>query len=109
MELIIWILCALLLGSWFVCYNLFKQNIQLEKELIENAKTIDRADNFYNFVLSIMISTLNRLKEADLKGAFASDDEVGFAFRTIVEIIEHTKHQMEIQGSAEVPDDPNKD
>lgn len=109
MELIIVILCALLLVSWFVCYNLFKQNTQLENELIANAKTIDRADNFYNFVMSMMVATLKKLKEVDLKGAFASDDEVGFAFRTIIEIIEHTKHQMQIQGTKDDAEDNTDD
>lgn len=72
---------ALWVGTIFgyVIYNLSQKNRKLEQMVIDRDKILDS--------LSETIEESNRvLQEIDSIGAFKSDDEIGFFFRTIQSI-----------------------
>jgi hypothetical protein len=59
--------------------NLLKQNEELEDTLLETTADIKTK-------VSV---ALDALKNADLKGSFESDDEVGVVFKEMKEIVEN--------------------
>lgn len=59
--------------------NLLKQNEELEDTLLETTAEIKTK----------VTVALDALKNADLKGSFESDDEVGVVFKEMKEIVEN--------------------
>ena len=59
--------------------NLLKQNEELEDTLLETTADIKTK----------VAVALDALKNADLKGSFESDDEVGVVFKEMKEIVEN--------------------
>ncbi len=59
--------------------NLLKQNEELEDTLLETTADIKTK----------VTVALDALKNADLKGSFESDDEVGVVFKEMKEIVEN--------------------
>ena len=67
--------------------NLNRQNEQyqdyIENELVSNEDVKTRVESAYQ-----------RLKDADIRGSFESDDEVGASFKEILSIVEDLKEQV---------------
>ncbi len=59
--------------------NLLKQNEELEDTLLETTAEIK---------MKVTVA-LDALKNADLKGSFESDDEVGVVFKEIKDVVEN--------------------
>tara|TARA_R110000822_G_scaffold128195_41_gene264026 strand:- start:692 stop:1051 length:360 start_codon:yes stop_codon:yes gene_type:complete len=89
------IIAGIVTFSVVVISNLLNQIAILEVEV----KTIDdvenRAHKFYIFILGIFTTAYDDMERVDKRGAFSADDEVGFAFRTIMESIQQVKFQLE--------------
>jgi len=80
MIITIIILSLALIGSLFVIYNLLRKYEQGE-EYIENLETW-----FVQF--SKTVTNMNKeMEKIDKKGAFSSDDEVGYFFKQLKKII----------------------
>ena len=92
--LIFFILLTLVL-SWF-CYNLFKQNVQLEGYVKQYSVNEDQMEVFYRLILGILTRAATDMDKVDKRGSFSSDDEVGFAFKVINRAIETAKRQLEL-------------
>lgn len=86
------IIITLIGVSAMIITNLLNQIRQLEKIVQETDQT---TYNTYTFILKTLTETFAELQRIDKRGAFSSDDEVGFVFRVIVESIEHVKFQLE--------------
>ncbi len=71
------LLLNIILG--FGIRNLLKQNEELEDTLLETTAEIK---------MKVAVA-LDALKNADLKGSFESDDEVGVVFKEMKEIVEN--------------------
>ncbi len=71
------LLLNIILG--FGIRNLLKQNEELEDTLLETTAEIK---------MKVTVA-LDALKNADLKGSFESDDEVGVVFKEMKEIVEN--------------------
>jgi len=77
--LTITILSLISIGLGYGCYNLIKQNEALEEAALFYQTKFDE-------IREKALQTEIQLKELDLKGAFESDDEVGFVFTSIKDI-----------------------
>lgn len=77
--LVITILSIIILGLGYGCYNLIKQNEALEEATLFYQNKFDE-------IREKALQTEIQLKELDIKGAFESDDEVGFVFKAIKDI-----------------------
>ena len=97
MDSIYWIIIIVfIIGiSAFFINNLLRQVRQLEQIVKESTIVEDKTIVVYGRLLHIYVNALNELEEIDKRGAFKSDDEVGFIFNTIKETIEQVKFQME--------------
>lgn len=84
-----------LIVAGFMIYNLISQVEQLQNKLDNNIDVEDRAINIYRFILSALVRTYQEMLQVDKKGAFQSDDEVGFSFKTIKELIEQCKTEIQ--------------
>ena len=98
---ILLILYGIALGvHWLVIYNLFSQNEQLESEVKKayelNAGNIKKTEVFYQLMYGLFVQAKMDLDRVDKRGSYSSDDEVGFAFKTIQEAINQVKHQLEV-------------
>jgi len=95
----IFFLLTLLLS--FFCYNLFRQNQQLEQYLQDYSKVETDAETFYKVILGLLIHTQSELDRVDKRGSFSSDDEVGFAFKAIRRSIETCVQQLKSMRETE--------
>lgn len=80
MIILIIISCLLVVTS-IVCYNLLKKNETLEDMVVTYSNYIEK-------ISDIIDTSDKKLQEIDEKGAFKSDDEVGFFFNNLKEIQE---------------------
>lgn len=91
MILLIIFLILLLCGSTYSTYNLYKKYNELEKVAQENV----------DFILSVRARVLSQqsyLKQLDRKGAFESDDEVGYFFKELKKIINDIAIYLEMEN-----------
>lgn len=85
MEIITIILGVVVLGSWFIIWNLLTKNEKAEDMIVERDVIIKQ---FYE----VIDFTDQKLKQIDTSGTFASDDEVGFFFTKIKELQDILNH-----------------
>ena len=79
MIYIIVILTILLIASGYVIYNLFRK--------VEVLETLAEQHSDYLVRLNDMVEvSTKRLKEIDEKGAFSSDDEIGWFFTYVDQV-----------------------
>jgi len=82
-TLIILIVVVILLVSIYININLYYKNSLLEKELQKSIKIEENAMTMYYAMLSLMVKTKREIDAIDKRETFSSDDEIGFAFKTI--------------------------
>lgn len=91
MVLLIGFLTLLLGGISYIAYNLYLKYDELEKIAQENV----------DFILSLrsrVLSQQSYLKQLDRKGAFESDDEVGYFFKELKKIINDISFYLEVEN-----------
>lgn len=101
MTLLIIFLILLLGGSVYVSYNLYRKYDDLEKVAQENV----------DFILSLrsrVLSQQSYLKQLDRKGAFESDDEVGYFFKELKKIINDISFYLEIENEESQEEETTK-
>lgn len=84
-------LSIILCGLGYATYNLYRKYDELEKVAQENV----------DFILSIrsrVLSQQSYLKQLDRKGAFESDDEVGYFFKELKKIINDISFYLEVDN-----------
>ena len=74
--ILIIILIAIVIALSIGCFNLIKQNEQLEELVLFYQDKVDE-------IREMALQTEIELKELDIRGAFESDDEVGTTFQNI--------------------------
>ena len=73
----------------FSSVRMYNKIVVLEKI---NHEYGDQLENYISFFISFEEMVLNgivRLQKIDKKGAFSSDDEIGFAFKTIQSVFDN--------------------
>ena len=71
-NIMIWVLTII----GYVIYNLYSKNIKLERMVLEREETLQLLSNIINESDKILI-------DLDTIGAFKSDDEIGYFFKTV--------------------------
>ena len=105
-----WILISLLtILSGFLIYVIY----QMAEQADEYENNIDFFKQWYDKFITIIADADNKLAEVDKRGSFSSDDEIGFAYKTIQECINNltemgaityereTDSREEVQGQEE--------
>lgn len=75
LNITLWVLTIL----GFVIYNLYSKNIKLEKMIVNQNQTLSE-------ISSVIDQSDKIIHDLDKLGAFKSDDEIGFFFKTVKEI-----------------------
>jgi hypothetical protein len=91
------ILSIFLVSSLYVNYNLYKKYDKLE-ELSLNLEEVAR--NNEEFIIAIrnrIMSQQSYLRQLDRKGAFESDDEVGYFFKELKKIVNDISINLNIE------------
>jgi len=102
MVFLVIILFLLLGGSFYAIYNLYQKYDQLEKVAQENVE----------FILSVRARVLSQqsyLKQLDRRGAFESDDEVGYFFKELKKIVNDIAIYLEMESTTEEDDNEPQD
>jgi hypothetical protein len=88
MELyIIIILSVLLILSIFININLFRKNEAHETYAAELENSNDKYSEFYQYLKRRLDESYSKIKQIDRIGSFESDDETGWIFKTIKDIV----------------------
>lgn len=74
------LLIMIILILSYIVYNLYRKSEKL-------TKIVSTQQDIQSDVLERMINTVEELRQVDLKGSFEADDEVGFTWKNINEII----------------------
>ena len=82
-EIILGVSAVLNIGLLIGVRNLLRQNEQLEDDLVGTI----------NGVVQTITDANQRMEQADLRGSFESDDEVGSVFDSLKAIIERLKEK----------------
>ena len=83
-EIILGVSAVFNIGLLIGVRNLLRQNEQLEDDLVG---TIDG-------VVQTITQANDRMKQADIRGSFESDDEVGSVFTELKSIVEELNEQF---------------
>tara|TARA_Y100000593_G_scaffold77172_1_gene142787 strand:+ start:270 stop:605 length:336 start_codon:yes stop_codon:yes gene_type:complete len=104
-SIIVILVSIILFFSW-VIYRLVEQNERYESDL-------EWFQEWYSKFIILLSESDSKMKEIDTRGSFSSDDEIGFAYKTIQECINNltemgaityggqTNSTEEIQGQEE--------
>ena len=80
MIITIIVLSLLLIGSLFVNYNLLKKVEKYEDDILYK-------DEYITKLQEMASKSHDKLRELDIREAFESDDEVGYFFKNLKEMI----------------------
>lgn len=89
------IISALLAVSVYANINSYKKIEILEKQIDRTESIESNSVTLVENLLIAYIKVLAKLKRIDRLGAFESDDEVGFVFKTIKNTIEELKVELD--------------
>lgn len=92
------VIIALLISVIIIIDNLLTQIKQLENHIEEITDKDDRieedVEKYYKYFLEIFTEAYNQMKRVDKRGAFSSDDEVGFSFKVLLKSIEDVSNKL---------------
>ena len=83
-EIILGVSAVFNIGLLIGVRNLLRQNEQLEDDLVGTI----------NGVVQTITQANDRMKQADIRGSFESDDEVGSVFTELKRIVEELNEQF---------------
>lgn len=95
MIYIIIILIILLIVAGWIINNLHNQSKQLQEYLDEAFEQEDRFLTVYDTVLRILVHTKIEMEKIDFRGAFRTDDEVGFTFIALKSCIDTVASEID--------------
>ena len=91
MTILVTALLILLSFCGYVIFNLMRK-VEMYEEIADTQdKYIKQLEHWYNYFNQKVSEQSTRLKAIDRNGAFSSDDEVGFVFKEIQQIIDELK------------------
>ena len=97
-TIIIILITIIFLLIWFI-YNLNSQVNSLEAYVSKiNKRELNHyaeIEGYYKIFLDLFTNAYLEMQRVDKRGSFSSDDEVGFAFRVILNSIESVKGALE--------------
>lgn len=68
--------------------------IALSDELTAHETTKSEIINYHLYFLKLYSEAYSQLERIDQRGSFSSDDEVGFAFKVIIQTIGDVKNKL---------------
>lgn len=99
MELLfIVILSVLTILFGYTTYNLLRKNERLEDDLND-------ADEFVLSIFSNLEKAYERLQSVDRLGSFEADDESGFIFDKIKDILEEINNEYDLNGETQTKEE----
>jgi hypothetical protein len=92
--LVIVILSVLTILFGYTTYNLLRKNERLEDDLNET-------DSFVVSIFSDLEKAYQRMQSVDTLGSFEADDESGFIFDKIKDILEEINNEYNVDGETQ--------
>ena len=94
MEIAVIILSIVTLLLIFVSINLFRKNEAMEAYVNELEESNERYESFYAYMKRTVDESYSRIKQIDRVGSFQADDETGWIFKTLKEVIKQLNEQF---------------
>jgi len=91
------ILLIIVLGVSIIFLNqqVTELELKINEEMLEHQKSKDEIVNYHLYFLKLFSEAYSQLERIDHRGSFSSDDEVGFAFKVIIQTIGDVKTKLE--------------
>ena len=86
----IWVVVLLFISTTifgYTTFNLLRKNEALEESIEEYEVGLNQQDELISDIATKIDSAMLRMKEIDRIGSFEADDETGFIFKNIYDII----------------------
>ena len=96
MILTVLLLSLVILVQFYVIYNLYMKYDKLETEYDKTSIKLEEDQSFIESLRSRIMSQRSYLKQLDRRGAFESDDEVGYFFKELKKIINDISSYFDI-------------
>lgn len=96
MILTVLLLFLVILVQFYVIYNLYMKYDKLETEYDKTSTKLEEDQSFIESLRSRIMSQRSYLKQLDRRGAFESDDEVGYFFKELKKIINDISSYFDI-------------
>jgi ppGpp synthetase/RelA/SpoT-type nucleotidyltranferase len=90
------LLSLVILVQFYVIYNLYTKYGRLETEYDKTSIKLEEDNSFIQSLRSRIMSQRSYLKQLDRRGAFESDDEVGYFFKELKKIINDISSYFDI-------------
>lgn len=97
MIILVSFLSLVILACGYVIYNVYKKYDTLETEYEKLAEDAKENIEFIFEIRNRVMSQRSYLKQLDRRGAFESDDEVGYFFKELKNIIEDISVYFELE------------
>jgi hypothetical protein len=88
MEIIFGILIIYCCLATFIVINLLRKNEKLEDTVEQADVDIEGYETWFATFRLKVLETYNKMKEVDRKGSFEADDEIGFIFKELKQVME---------------------
>jgi len=86
----IWVIALLIISTsvfGYTTFNLLRKNEALEESIEEYEVGLNQQEELISEIATKIDSAMLRMKEIDRIGSFEADDETGFIFKNIYDII----------------------
>lgn len=88
------LLFSVIVVGYFIVSNLLSQVEQLESSLQSSIQKEVDFVKYYDYFIKLFTEAHLEMVRVDKRGAFSSDDEVGFSFKVIYRAIEDVKKKL---------------
>lgn len=91
MVIVVVIASIVILAQSYIIYNLYNKFNVLVKEVETREQNAQNAITVLQFVQGLVVEAYAEMERIDKRGGFRSDDEVGFTFQALKEVVEQLK------------------
>ena len=94
-EILLVVICVVTLTSIYVNYTQLRRQERLEEYIQELEDSNVNLYDFFKQLKARMSESNSRIRSIDRLGAFESDDQIGFIFKEIQDLVEELNRNFE--------------
>ena len=94
-EILLAVICVVALTSMYVNYTQLRRQERLEEYIQELEDSNVNLYDFFKQLKARMSESNSRIRSIDRLGAFESDDQIGFIFKEIQDLVEELNRNFE--------------
>lgn len=84
------------IGLIWISFNLYHKNSQLEEVVKSMDKMEEDILKYHQVILGLLTNAYTEFVRIDKRGSFSSDDEVGWSFKLLKDLIKDVTEKMKL-------------